>query len=110
MAATPVTVTTITRTGIAPAAFVNSDNVNGNSVANDGRTWIEVSNTDTGPHTVAVTVAREVDGQTVTPVSHSVVAGAQLRLGPFPIEDYGNVVTVTTNAALLKIAAYNLDE
>lgn len=110
MAATPVAVTKITRTGIAPAAFVDSDNVNGNTAANDGRTWLELSNTDTGSHTVAVTVAREVDGQAVTPVSHSIAAGAQLRLGPFPIEDYGNFLTVTTDNALLKIAAYNLDE
>jgi len=108
MPATPVAVTAITRAGVAPVAFANSDNVNGNSIPNDGRTWLELSNTDASSRTVTVALARQVDGQTVTPTTHTVAASAQVRIGPFPPSDYGHTLIVTTNNALLKIAAYKL--
>jgi hypothetical protein len=108
MPATPITPTVITRAGITPPSFASSDNVNGNTIANNGRLWIELSNTDASSRNATIALAREVDGQAVTPTPHTVAAGEQLRIGPFPTEDYGNHLIVTTDNALLKIAAYTL--
>lgn len=107
-ARTALTPTVITRNGVAPVAFANSDNVNGNSCPNDPNTWIEVSNTDSVSRNVTVKPSRQVDGQTVTGTAHTVAAAAQLRLGPFPTSDYGTSLQINTDAALLKIAAYTL--
>lgn len=108
MPATPVTVTVITRAGVAPATFASSDNTNGNSVPNDGNVWLEFSNTDASSRSVTITVAREVDDQSVTATPHAIPAGEQLRLGPFPPTDYGHTLNFTTTNALLKVAAYRL--
>lgn len=108
-ARTPVAVATLNRaTGITPIAYASSDNTNGNSVANDGQTWLELSNTDSVSRTATVTPARTVDGQAVAGVVHTLAAAALLKLGPFPVSDYGSVLQVNTSAALLKIAAYRL--
>lgn len=108
-ARTPVAVATLNRsTGIVPTAYASSDNTNGNSVPNDGQTWLELSNTDTVSRNVTVTPSRTVDGQAVTGVAHTLAAAALLKIGPFPVADYGGVLQVNTTAALLKIAAYRL--
>jgi hypothetical protein len=108
MPATPISVTRITRAGVAPVAFASSDPSNGNSISNDGGVWLEFSNTDASSRSVTITVAREVDDQAVTATPHTIPAGEQLRLGPFPPTDYGHTLNFTTTNALLKVAAYRL--
>lgn len=109
MPRTPVAVATLNRNpGVAPTAFASSDNVNGNTIPNDGQTWLEVSNTDSVSRSVTITPSRRVDGQAAAGVAHAVAAGQQLRLGPFSVADYGGALQVDTTAALLKVAAYRL--
>lgn len=111
MARTAVAVTQIDRAvGVAPATFASADVANGNYVPNDGRTWIELDNTDAAQQTCTVHPARTVDGQSVTGVDHIVAAGAQLRLGPYPTSDYSGQLAINCTSANLKVAAYRLPE
>lgn len=109
MARTAVPVAEINRNpGVAPTAPVAMDAANGNAVANNGHTWIEVSNGDAAQQTVTVHPIRTVDGQSVAGVAHLLAAGAGRRLGPFPVEDYGASLEVDTTSANVTIAAYRL--
>lgn len=109
MARTAVPVTSINRqTGVAPATPAASDPTNGNTIPNDDHTWLELDNTDAASQTCTVHPAREVDGQAVTGVDHTLEAGAKLRVGPFPVEDYSGQLAVNCTAATLHVAAYRL--
>lgn len=108
MVATPVTPHQIVRAGVAPTAEAAADNTNGNVVPNDGSTWLEVTNGGGSSATVAVAFTQTVDGQAVTPVSHTIAAAGKLRLGPFPVGDYGPVLHFTASAATVTVVAYTL--
>jgi len=81
--------------GVAAAA---ADTSNGNSFANDGRTSLLVTNSDSSTHTITI------QGKTVTiPAEKSVV------LGPFPaFEQYGSTVTVFGSDTHLSFIAFSL--
>jgi hypothetical protein len=100
--------TLVTRSGVAPVAPVAMDATNGNTVTNDGRTCIEITNTNASStaHTLTVAIAKTVDGQTVEPRTYSIAAGATLRLYGFPVADYGGILTLGADSAELTIAAY----
>lgn len=111
MPRTAVAVTQLNRSvGVAPATFAAADAVNGNVVPNDGRTWIELDNTDAAQQTCTVHPARTVDGQSVTGLDHIVAAGAQLRLGPYPVGDYSASLAINCTSANLQVAAYSLPD
>jgi hypothetical protein len=109
MAATPLTVRTITEgTGLTPAAETAGDNVNGNSVTNGSTVWLEMTNTGGSVATVTVAYAQQVDGQTVPPRSYSLAAAAKLRAGVFPVSLFGSTLTIQPSAATVTLAAYQL--
>lgn len=109
MVATAVPLTTITRTGAARTTPPAADVTNGNSVANDGATWLEVDNADTATHPLTVHFGRSIDGQVVTPRTYTIPASAvAYKVGPFSAGDYGQVMSVTADSVQLKIAAYRL--
>lgn len=111
MPRTAVAVTQLDRVnGVATAAFASSDVVNGNTVPNDGRVWIELSNTDAASQTCTVFPARTVDGQSVAGVLHTLAAAAVKRFGPFPVADYSGQLAITCSSANLKVAAYRLPD
>lgn len=111
MARTAVPVTSLNRqTGVAPANPAASDPTNGNVVPNDGRTWLELNNTDAASQTCTIHPARTVDGQAAAGVDHQLAAGAQLRVGPYPVDDYSGELAVNCTAATLHVAAYRLPE
>ncbi|WHT21007.1 hypothetical protein N8J89_08050 [Crossiella sp. CA-258035] len=87
---------------------VAADNTNGNSVANGGRTFIIAQNTAGTSATVSVAVERNVDQQTVTPVTHTIPANKVhvIVLGPPAI--YGQNTIVTASASTVKLAAYSM--
>lgn len=110
MAATPLVVTSVSRDGVDPVAEVAADTVNGNSVANDGRTWVEVSNTDgAAQHTVTFAIPGTVDSQPIGDRAEVLPASMTgRRFGPFPTSIYGLTLGVTADDAQVTLAAYRL--
>lgn len=107
-ARTAVTVTTIPG-GITRQATVTSatvDSANGNYVPNDGRTFVEVDNTDSSGHTVTVTsvpdpnTARTAD---ITALNHA--AGVKKVYGPFPPALYNQTSGTYAGAVLFDFSA-----
>jgi hypothetical protein len=101
MAATALTVlSTVSPYGAGPgsgAALVAADTGNGNSFANDGRTYLVASNTDSSDHTL-----------TIRGAAWTVPAGKAIVTGPFPtFEQFGSTVTVTGSDATVKLLAYS---
>lgn len=105
-----VPVTSITRAGVAPATPTAGDATNGHTVANDGNVFILAKNTNgaSTARTITFAFSKHVDGQTVSPVTHSLAAGASLYLGPFSTPDYGADLAITVSHAELVLSAYHL--
>lgn len=83
MARTALTVTPITRTGTA--ATLTAANVDGHSVANNGRSiYIEVNNGGAGAITVTVQTPQQVNGLAVAELAVTLNAGERKKIGPFP--------------------------
>lgn len=108
MVATPLTPVTIVRAGIAAPAGAASDNVNHNSVVNDGSTWLLIANTGGSTGTVAVAIAETVDGMAVPARSYSVAASAAIWAGPFPTSIYGRSLDLLPSASTMHIAAVKI--
>lgn len=111
MAATPIAINTITRAGLTPVSEVAGDPTNGNSVANNGSVWLEVSNSAGSSGTVTVAIPGQVDGQTVPAKSYTIPATTgKKRLGPYPPSVYGDPLIITPSATTITIAAYQLGQ
>ena len=108
MPATAVAINTIARAGIAPVTEAVGDNANGNSVANNGAVWLEVTNGGGSAATVTVAYPNTVDGAAIPARSYSLAAATKRRIGPFPPAIYGDPLIVTPSAATVTIAAYQL--
>lgn len=110
MARVNVPVTTITRTGVAPAAEVNGDAAQGHVVANDGRTFLLVRNANgaSTARTLTVVIQGAIDGFSPAPRTYSIAAGASRYIGPFDVASYGSLMQVNVDNAELKLSAYNL--
>lgn len=98
MAATPITVNSISRS-TASATTTAGDTVNGNSFVNDGRTdlWYRKTSAGTGSFTV---VTPQTIGVEALAVADLVVAVAATQdwtpLGYFDPTTYGSTVTITS--------------
>jgi len=78
-------------------------------VANDGRTWIEATNTDgAASHTVTFAIPGTVDGQAIGDRAETLAASASARYGPFPASVYGLSLGITVDSAMITLAAYRL--
>jgi hypothetical protein len=108
MPTTPIPVNSISRGGIAPQTEAAGDNVNGNTFANNGATWLEVTNGGGSSGTVTVGYPGKVDGQSIPAKSYTLAAAAKRRIGPFPIALFGTAPVVQPSAATITIAAYQL--
>ncbi len=81
----------------------------GNVVANKGLMWLEVHNDGASARILTVNIkAGAVDGQAVTPKSHSIAAAAKVKIGPFPVDTYSGDLEINGAHAELKILAYAL--
>jgi len=86
MARTALTVTQVTRAGVAlPAAAANAD---GHSVANDGSVILHIVNGGGAPITVTIVTPGTVDGLAIADREVIVAASANRLIGPFPREHY----------------------
>lgn len=107
MAATPLSVTSIARTGITDT--LTAANVDGHTIANNGTMWFEVLNGSGGSIDVIVGPSDTVDGLAVTPRTVAVAAAARKKFGPYPKAHYGSTVTVTFSAVTtVTVGAFNL--
>lgn len=110
MAATELTLYTITRAGAAEPAAVAADVANGNQLSNNnGRMWLRLTNPGAGPKTITAAFPNAVDGVVGAGKVLSVPAGASRPWGPFPVEIYGQTVQFTHEAgSTTTILAYQL--
>lgn len=109
MAATPITVNSISR-GTASSTTTAGDTVNGNSFVNDGRTdlWYRKTSVGTGSFVV---VSTQTIGSEALPVGDLTVNVAASQdwtpLGYFDPTVYGSTVTITTvSAATIEFKAW----
>lgn len=104
MARTLITPTTITRAGVAPPAEASGDVSNGNYTFNDSHTVILVRNSNgaSTARTMSIPFNSGVDGQTVTPRTYSIAAGASRYVGPFDVTTYGTQLKIDSDNAELK--------
>lgn len=105
-----VPVSSITRAGVAPASPTAGDATNGHTVSNDGNVFILAKNTNgaSTARTITFAFAHKVDGQTISPVTHSLAAGASQYMGPYPESEYGDEIAITVSHAEMVISAYHL--
>lgn len=115
MPRTALTITPVTRAGIAPPTQNNSDPANNHSLAyNSGGIIIEAQNTHaTLARVVTVETPGVVDGLAVADLTVSVAATTTRLIGPFPPGVYnqgdGTVnINIDGSAADVKFRAYSL--
>jgi hypothetical protein len=106
MARSALTVQTIARAGAVPSFA--AANVDGNTFANDGNTFLEVANGAAAPINVTIQTPGTVDGLAVAELIVAVANGVTKRIGPFPpgiynqsgevYVDYSAVTTITVGA------------
>lgn len=110
MARVLVPLNQITRPGLADPTPVTGDATNNHYVQNDGRMFLRVKNSNSGStaRTVTINIDKTVDGVDVPEVAHSIAAGAQLWLGPFPTDVYNDTVNVDVSHAELLLTAFHL--
>lgn len=112
MARTARAVQEINRAGLAET-FTAADNTNGETIPNDGRTFLHVKNTGGGACTVTVATPGQVDGLAIADLTATVPATTGDRLiGPFPPGIYtqadGNVYVDYSTGTGIAVAAVRL--
>lgn len=116
-ARTPITPYVTNRAGtsdtpldLSTMAPVACDVANGNVVANDGRTVLDIHNTNSGStaHPVTFVLSGGGDGQTITPKSVSIPATKTYRLGPWPVGQYGGALKFNGSHVELTVVATSL--
>jgi hypothetical protein len=108
MTATAITVNQLSRAGSVQVAATAGDNVNGNSVANDGKVFFLLTNADgANPHTLTVTPAvTGPDGLSIGTKTVTVPASGSYITDTWPTATYGTSLALTVDSAQLKIAPY----
>lgn len=108
MAATPIAVTQVSRSGTAAVAGTAADAVNGNSIQNDGKVWLELANTSgSGSHTLTIAVAEAgPDGNAVSSKVITIPANGSYRTDCWPPSIYGSSLQLTVDNAAVTISAY----
>jgi hypothetical protein len=98
--------TVATRAGVTVPTAVATDAANGNTMLNDGHTFLDVTNTDSSTHTLTIHLAQLVDGQSATSFVRTITAGVSKRYGKFPVSAYGTKLLITVDSALLHAVAF----
>jgi hypothetical protein len=112
MAATTITVQSASRTGLTPTYA--SANTDGSYFANNGRTFLQVKNTNASPATVSITPTAKFGGRSLAQVDVVIPATSGDKLiGPFPTELYndaqGRVFVSYSAVTSLTVAAVRLE-
>ena len=109
MAATAVTVNNIDhKTPLAKPSAVACDATNGNSAPNGGNLILELNNSGASTYTVTISFPNTVDGQSVTPLTYSLAAGATKLVGGWPPAFYGSTLTFQANNVAVTYIAYTV--
>lgn len=109
MARVAVPITQFQRSGTDMPVALAGDVVEGNTMDNDGRTGLIVTNTSVSTvHNVTFTLFRTVDGQAVAPRVEAVPAGQSQGFGPFLAADYGGKLAINVDHAELKLQAVRI--
>lgn len=105
MPRTSITAAQASRSGTVLPTAAAGDAVNGNSIANDGRTVLLVKNTNGAAtaRTITFTTAKSVDGLTAPVRSETIPAGETQVFGPFPPTDYGTTLAFNVDNAELTV-------
>ena len=88
MSRTELTVTEIERTGVDAAATLEAANADGEKFLNDGKTFLEVLNTNAATCTVTAVSTRTIDGLAVADLEVAVEQNERLFIGPFPRDTF----------------------
>lgn len=112
MARSARTVQSTSRAGLAET-FSAADNANGETIPNDGQTFLHVKNTGGGACTVTVATPGTIDGLAVADLTAVVPATTGDRLiGPFPPGAYtqadGNIYVDYSTGTGVTVAAVRL--
>lgn len=100
-----IPVTQVTLAGVAPPAGAAAA-AGGDTVANDGRTYITIVNSSGANRTVTFDSVQPCDQGFDHNTSLLIATGQTRRFGPFPVARFGNPIAVTyDNATGLTIAA-----
>lgn len=110
MARVNVPVTLVTRAGVADATPVAGDATNGMVVVNNGKTKIVVNNTGATSRTVTAILTKTTDGQTPTPKTYTLAAGAKRNIGPFPVDYYSATLQLDVTHAEVTFLAETLSD
>lgn len=99
----------LTRTAITLTPTATTlDNVNGNYVANDGSTFLELNNASGGTRTVSVEVPEQVDQNlAVASRTYTLLNGQVGKTGIFPREVYGSQILVDVSGTGVTAVAYS---
>jgi len=114
MPRTNIPVTAIPKTvGVAPPAVTAGDATNDHSFVNDGRTFLEIKNTDAATQVVTIVTPYTVESLAVDDVTVSIPTGATRLIGPFNAALFGqptdaSKVWVDITVANFEFRAYSL--
>jgi hypothetical protein len=108
MPRTAMTVTDITRAGVAVPSEQTVDVVNGNELPNDSRIALLVRNSGAVTRNLTVAFAYTVDGQTIAPRAYAISAGASRYIGPFDTSTYGTTLALNGDNTELKVTPLRL--
>lgn len=106
MAVQPITVTNISRAGLDLTAGGTSGESDGMTFVNDGNTLLRVKNTNATALDVGLVIQRTVDGRTAAARVVNIAQNKDYIIGPFPVTDYGSVVSITLSHELATVTAW----
>ena len=101
MPRTALTAVQASRAGTVLPAATAGDATGGNQIANDGRVVLIAKNTNASStaRTITFQTARTVDGLTNPTRQESIPAGETQVFGPFPPNDYGDILAFDVSNA-----------
>jgi hypothetical protein len=105
MAATPITVTRTTISGVNSPTPAAADTVNGNSVPNLDGLILTLENTGGSPATVTFATPVTHGGYAVADLQVTLAAAAKKNYSNFPAASFGRTVTFTASSADVDISA-----
>lgn len=106
--ATALTPISVKRSALTPLGSPAAGDPTGNTFQNSGQTLLYLANGST-ERTLGVSVARKVDGQSVTARSFTVASNFTGFLAIGSVADYGSTVTVTPSHAELTVKVIHLE-
>lgn len=109
MARTPITPVQVTIAGAASMAVVAADVANGNSMLNNGRLKVGVTNADgAASHNFSITPTRPDGGGNVTPVSTPIPANTTrpIWFGPYDTSAWGSTLLINGDNTNIKFEGY----